>query len=61
VKYNILITGSNGQLGSELKELSNEYNYNFLFTDRENLDITSKSAIDSFVAQNSSYINRLSI
>jgi len=53
VKYNILITGSNGQLGSELKELSNEYNYNFLFTDRENLDITSKSAIDSFVAQNS--------
>jgi len=53
VKYNILITGSNGQLGSELKELSNEYNYNFLFTDRENLDITNKSAIDSFIAKNS--------
>lgn len=53
MKYNILITGSNGQLGSELKELSNEYNYNFLFTDRENLDITNKSAIDSFIAKNS--------
>ena len=25
----ILVTGSNGQLGSELKELSSNYDYNF--------------------------------
>ena len=30
--YNILVTGSNGQLGSEIKELSKEYDYNFFFT-----------------------------
>ncbi len=26
---NILVTGSNGQLGSEIKELSKNYSYNF--------------------------------
>ena len=37
---NILVTGGNGQLGSELKELAPAYsNYHFIFTDVENLDI----------------------
>ncbi|MDD2896228.1 MAG: dTDP-4-dehydrorhamnose reductase [Aliarcobacter sp.] len=45
---NILITGSNGQLGNEIKELSQNYSYNFFFTDRTNLDITSKDNIKSF-------------
>ena len=46
---NILVTGSNGQLGSELKELSNNYkNHNFIFTDVEELDITNEKEVISF-------------
>ena len=46
---NILITGSNGQLGSELKSISNDLlGYNF-FTTKKNLDIVKKSEIESFV------------
>ncbi|MBU1928199.1 dTDP-4-dehydrorhamnose reductase, partial [bacterium] len=50
---NILVTGSNGQLGSEIQELSSEYAYNFYFTDRNNLDITDANAIKTFVKKNS--------
>ena len=50
---NILITGSNGQLGSEIKELSSNYDYNFFFTDRTNIDITNKDDIKSFCEKNS--------
>lgn len=49
---NILITGSNGQLGSEIKELSSNYEYNFFFTDRTNIDITSKENIKDFCQTN---------
>ncbi len=49
---NILITGSNGQLGSEIKELSNNYSYNFFFTDRTNIDITNKEDIKNFCQTN---------
>lgn len=49
---NILITGSNGQLGSEIKELSSNYSYTFFFTDRTNLDITSTDNIKSFCQTN---------
>ncbi len=45
---NILVTGSNGQLGSEIKELSTKYEYNFFFTDRSNIDITKKESIKTF-------------
>jgi len=50
---NILVTGSKGQLGSELQELSSEYEYNFFFTDRDSLDITDKESISVFVKNNS--------
>ena len=50
--YNILVTGSNGQLGSEIKELSKEYSYNFFFTNRTNIDITSKENIKDFCQTN---------
>lgn len=50
---NILITGSKGQLGSEIRELSSEYNYNFLFTDKDSLDITDKQNIKKFIEKNS--------
>ncbi len=49
---NILVTGSNGQLGSEIKELSTKYEYNFFFTDRSNIDITSKDSIKTFCQTN---------
>ena len=51
--YNILVTGSNGQVGSEIKELSQDYSYNFFFTDRNNIDITSKESIKEFCQTNS--------
>ena len=44
----ILVTGSNGQLGSELKELLP----NAIFTDADVLDITNPNAINSFVKNN---------
>jgi dTDP-4-dehydrorhamnose reductase len=50
--YNILVTGLNGQFGSEIKELSKNYSYNFFFTDRNNIDITSKDNIKAFCETN---------
>ena len=50
--YNILVTGSNGQVGSEIRELSSDYSYNFFFTDRNNIDITCKDSIKDFCQAN---------
>ena len=48
---NILITGCNGQLGSELRLLQPAYtNHTFFNTDVEELDITNQEAVDAFVA-----------
>jgi dTDP-4-dehydrorhamnose reductase len=45
----VLVTGANGQLGSELKELAEFYsNLNFVFTDIDSLDITNSGALKSF-------------
>ena len=55
---NILVTGSNGQLGSEIRYLvinnliSNIQSYKFFFTDKEELDITNKEQIKNFINQN---------
>jgi len=49
---NVLVTGSNGQVGSELQELSTHYKYDFFFTDRESLDITNPVAISEFIELN---------
>lgn len=48
----ILVTGSNGQLGSELQFLSENYQYQFIFTDVADLDITDLSALKSFFVKN---------
>ena len=46
---NILVTGVNGQLGSELREIAPNYpDYNFLFTDVKQLDITNHPAVKEF-------------
>jgi len=47
---NILVTGGNGQLGSELGEIAPNYpDYNFLFTDVKQLDITNHTAVKEFL------------
>ena len=43
--YNILVTGSMGQLGSEIKAISSDYSYNFFFTDRNNIDMPSEALV----------------
>jgi len=50
--FNILVTGSNGQLGSEIKELSSLYPYTFFFTCKENLDISNAKALEEYVLTN---------
>ena len=49
---NILVTGSNGQLGSEIRELSMDYKNNYFFTDKDELDITNEEAIKNFIEEN---------
>jgi len=50
---NILVTGSNGQLGSELRELEKQYKqYKFFFTDFHELDITNAEKTMQFVKSN---------
>ena len=46
----ILITGANGQLGNELRNLSDHfYGYDFTFTDIDTLDITNTLAVKDFI------------
>jgi dTDP-4-dehydrorhamnose reductase len=55
---NILVTGANGQLGSEIKELVDKaatlvaQESTFFFTDREALDITNFHAMEEFIDTN---------
>jgi dTDP-4-dehydrorhamnose reductase len=49
---NLLITGSNGQLGNELRVISGDYPYyNFEFTDIKELDITDTAKIEEFFSR----------
>ena len=51
--YNILVTGASGQLGSEIRALSDNYpNYNFFFTDIEQLDICNYESVAYFNKSN---------
>lgn len=48
----ILITGANGQLGREFRELQNEFpDYEFKFTDIDSLDIVNKQAVEECLLQ----------
>jgi len=50
---NILVTGCNGQLGSEFRKISNyEGMHNWLFTDIETLDICNNKAIEDYFSEN---------
>ena len=52
----ILVCGASGQLGSELRafaEKNSSAKYNFVFADREELDISSESSVIEFFNQHS--------
>ncbi len=50
---NILVTGANGQVGSELQVLAANYpNWTFFFTDSSDLDITDSNVVFSFFKDN---------
>ena len=50
---NILVTGSNGQLGSEIKEIASNYkHFSFFFMDLPTLDICNRSQLDVFFLEN---------
>ena len=50
---NILVTGSRGQLGSDIRDLSSAYSYQFYFTDKAELDIADKDTLNAFIEKNS--------
>lgn len=51
---NILVTGANGQLGQSFFEIRDRYpGWNWIFTDRTQLDITRQQDIDRFFAGHS--------
>lgn len=50
---NILVTGANGQLGSEIRHIvSKSVEKNYIFTDVLELDITNAEKISNFIAEN---------
>ena len=55
IMHNVLITGGDGQLGSELREEISNLSLkdsNFYFTDKDDLDITDESNLRNFVTTN---------
>ena len=53
---NILVTGSNGQLGSEIRDLADRFtDLNFVFRDLPDLDICNFLELDKFVDKNKIY------
>lgn len=49
----VLVTGSKGQLGLSLQKLSGEYKqFDFTFTDKEELDISDKTQVINYVVNN---------
>ena len=50
---NILVTGSNGQLGSEIKDLEENFpDFRFFYKDLPQLDICKKSQLNTFIKEN---------
>ena len=48
----VLVTGGNGQLGSELNKISTNYNFEWVFTDRQSFDISYLENINLFLDLN---------
>ena len=54
IQKNVLVSGANGQLGQEIKRLSQKQNtpFRFIYTDIEQLDITKRDEVINFVSGN---------
>jgi dTDP-4-dehydrorhamnose reductase len=49
---NLLITGGKGQLGQSIRKLSGDYpEFNFIYTDVEDLDITKADEVSHFIVE----------
>ena len=48
---NILVTGANGQLGNEMRLVTQRSQDNYIFTDVDELDITNAEAVDKYVQE----------
>ena len=49
---NILITGSNGQLGNEIKDRASQFgNWNFIYKDLPELDITDYNKLEKLTSE----------
>ena len=54
LKKNILVTGADGQLGSEFRDLEKSFPYfNFYFTSKINLSVTDEVALENLFTNNS--------
>ena len=52
MRKNILITGSNGQLGSEFKSIKENFTaFNFIFVTKEEFNITNETGVNTFLKQ----------
>jgi dTDP-4-dehydrorhamnose reductase len=49
----ILVTGANGQLGSEIRHISANFPFEFIFTGSSELDITNEEAVRDYFEKNS--------
>ncbi|MBN1116095.1 MAG: dTDP-4-dehydrorhamnose reductase [Bacteroidales bacterium] len=45
----IIVTGANGQLGSEIKHLSQNFSWDFVFTDIDSLDLLNNTDLEEFI------------
>jgi dTDP-4-dehydrorhamnose reductase len=53
---NVLVTGAEGQLGLSLKKIAGNFpQYNFIYTDKDNLDICNQVELKAFFESNSLY------
>ena len=48
----ILVTGKNGQLGNELQDLSQKYDFDFTFIAKEDIDLADMPRINDFIRYN---------
>ena len=53
---NVLVTGAEGQLGLSLKKIASNFTqYNFIYTDKDNLDICKEEELKAFFESNNFY------
>ncbi len=61
-KKNILVTGADGQLGMEFRDLEKIFPYfNFYFASRADISITDKQALENYFAAHVSNDNRIDV